>query len=660
MDATGDTAQRAAQLLDSGRLDEAAGLCERVLADRPDHPMALHVLGLVRHRCGQPVPALELLQRSVSNSGAPAIWHYNVAVAMQSSGRSSDAAERYRHVLRLMPRHVPSLNNLGAILLDDGRHHAAADCFRRAIAWEPDNADTHANLGRALLALDECDEAIASIRKALSLQPRTAEWYQLLGDALRRQQRLADAEGCYQQAVELDPRLAPSHHHLGMIWREWGRMSDAERAFRFAIVADPRYVPARRALAVSLKEQGDLDGAMAAFEEAFALAPEDPDTIAAYAGALEMRGRTEAAWQRLAPLLASNRVTVNVATAFAVMARRLDRGDEAAELIERMLADSRFHGLERQLLHFAAGDLLDSLSQYDRAFGHFQRGTDLSQLRFEAERLHQRVERLIEVFSPERIARGPRSGCTTAKPLFIVGMPRSGTTLVEQILSAHPAVHGAGELNDLMQIVAGMPEALGVSAPFPLCVQHLTGPNAERLAHAYLAQLERRAPGAARITDKLPSNFLNLGLICLLFPGARVIHCVRDPRDTCLSCYFQNFAGQHDYAYDLHDLGVYYRAYERLMAHWGRVVDVPMLRVSYEQLVEDQEEQSRRLIAFCELPWDERCLRFHASGRDVVTASYGQVRRPIYRSSMGRWRHYEKHLGPLLAALSGAAQGSGP
>jgi hypothetical protein len=191
-------------------------------------------------------------------------------------------------------------------------------------------------------------------------------------------------------------------------------------------------------------------------------------------------------------------------------------------------------------------------------------------------------------------------------------------------------------------------------------VQHLTEPAAERLAHAYLVQLERRAPGAARITDKLPSNFLNLGLICLLFPDARVIHCVRDPRDTCLSCYFQNFVGQHDYAYDLHDLGVYYRGYERLMAHWGRVVDVPMLTVSYEQLVENQEEQSRRLIAFCELPWDERCLRFHASGRDVVTASYGQVRNPIYRSSVGRWRHYEKHLGPLLAALSGAAQGSGP
>lgn len=652
-----DTANRASRMLDGGRLDEAATLCERVLRDRPDHAMALHVLGLVRHRCGQVESSLELLQRSVSAASVPPLWLYNVAVALQSAGKQRAAFERYREVLQRMPRHAPSHNNLGTILLRQGRLRPAADCFGRSLACDPDFCEAHANLGRVLLAADRCEDAMKSIEAALALRPECGEFHQLMGDALRRRHRLADAARCYQRAVELDDRLAPSHHHLGMVWREQGRMAAAERAFRRAIAADARYVPSHRGLAVSLKEQGDLDGAMKAFEAAFALAPEDPDTIAAHAGVLEMRGRPEEAWQRLRPLIEADRVTVNVATAFAALARRLDRAPEAVKLTDRLLANPRFDGLQKQLLHFTAGELLDGLGDHDRAFDHFRRANDLKGVKFNADQFRRRVDLLIDTFSARRIAAGPKSTRASTKPVFIVGMPRSGTTLVEQILSAHPAVHGAGELNDLLQLAGRMPGSLGVAVPYPLCVSHLSEAAADGLADRYLSQLERRAPDAARITDKLPSNFLHLGLICLLFPGARVIHCTRDARDTCLSCYFQNFAGLHDYAYDLHDLGVYHGEYQRLMAHWAEVVDVPLLSVNYEELVEDQAAHIRRLIAFCDLPWDECCLRFYASGRDVTTASYGQVRCPIYRTSIGRWRHYERHLGPLRTALG---DGSAP
>jgi hypothetical protein len=228
-------------------------------------------------------------------------------------------------------------------------------------------------------------------------------------------------------------------------------------------------------------------------------------------------------------------------------------------------------------------------------------------------------------------------------------MPRSGTSLVEQILSTHPGVYGAGELTAIDQFARHLGDATGDA--YPQSALHLDQATIDAAARQYLAALQDLAPSAIRVTDKMPGNFLHLGLIQLLFPGARVIHCRRDPLDTCLSCYFQQFNQGQTFSYDLSDLGHHYRQYQRLMRHWQSVISLPMLDVHYEDLVADQEAMSRKMLEFCGLDWTDECMRFYESKRYVATASYDQVRQPIYHKSVGRWRHYERYLGPLKTAL---------
>ncbi len=231
-------------------------------------------------------------------------------------------------------------------------------------------------------------------------------------------------------------------------------------------------------------------------------------------------------------------------------------------------------------------------------------------------------------------------------------MMRSGTTLAEQILASHPQIHGAGELDTLGRLAGSLPRRLATQIPYPECVAHLDAATARAVAADYLEVLKQHGGAAERVVDKMPLNFLGLGLIATLLPRARIVHCRRDPMDTCLSCFFRDFTTSFTFKYDLRDLGLYYREYERLMAHWRRVLPLPIFELQYEELTAAPEAVSRRLVAFCGLDWDERCLRFHETERPVRTASTAQVRQPMYQSAVGRWRRYEKHLGPLMAALA--------
>jgi Sulfotransferase family len=303
------------------------------------------------------------------------------------------------------------------------------------------------------------------------------------------------------------------------------------------------------------------------------------------------------------------------------------------------------------------GHLLDRAGSTDEAFEQFKQGNALrrsllqqSGAAFDAAAHSRRIDRTIFFFSPDFLQRNQEFGLPTDVPVFIVGMPRSGSTLVEQILSQHSQVHGAGELKDVHRLVANLPARLGSTAEYPECLAELDATTARELAEAHLQRLTRRSGAAARVTDKMLDNFLHLGLLATLFPRARVIHCRRDPRDVCLSCYFNYFNGL-PFTWDLDDLGRYYRDYERLMAHWGAVLALPILDVAYEDLVADLESQCRRLVDFCGLAWEEQCLRYNENRRVVQTMSKLQVRQPIYTSSVGRWRHYAAQLEPLLQAL---------
>ena len=304
-------------------------------------------------------------------------------------------------------------------------------------------------------------------------------------------------------------------------------------------------------------------------------------------------------------------------------------------------------------LHFHAGDIYHSMQQYELAIDHYHKANALSEIQFDREAHVRFINSTIAAFSEDTLAQLTSLGNPSARPIFIVGMPRSGTSLAEQILASHPDVYGAGELMDFAAVAQGLGFDHAHSSGFTARLASLNDAESSRYVEAYLQSIDRLSNGERYVTDKLPYNFLHLGLIQILFPNARVIHARRDPMDSCLSCYFLAFIGTHPHAYDLEDLGVYYREYERLMTHWHDVLSLPILDVQYEEAVEDIEATCRRMIEFCELDWDDRVLDFHQSDRVVRSASYDQVRRPVYRSSVGRWKPYEAWLDPLRQGLSG-------
>jgi tetratricopeptide (TPR) repeat protein len=362
---------------------------------------------------------------------------------------------------------------------------------------------------------------------------------------------------------------------------------------------------------------GRFDEAVAAFEAALAGQPGSPDAIYQMMLATKSRSTPEMA-ARIESLL------------------KVDRPSD-----------------QKIMLHFALGKISDDMRDYARAFENYRAGNDLAAAKapFDAAAWRAHVERSIADFPAEFFARRKSFGVDSRRPVFIVGMPRSGTTLVEQILAAHPSVAAGDGLEAMPLIATGLPRRLGTAAPFPQCLGEVSEALSRELAGEYLAALERVDKSAARVTDKLPLNFLNLGLIALLFPNAAVIHCRRDPVDTCLSCYFTRFSSHLNFSFGLESLGAYYRGYRRAMAHWQKVLPIPILDVDYEELIADQEATSRRLVAHCGLAWDDRCLAFHETARPVMTASNWQVRQPLYKSAVARWRNYEAFLGPLRAAL---------
>ena len=307
---------------------------------------------------------------------------------------------------------------------------------------------------------------------------------------------------------------------------------------------------------------------------------------------------------------------------------------------------------DKLALHFAASSLLDAAGRYDEAFEHARVAKEMTRRPYDPQDHARRIDRRINFFTPKKVHDLPRASHGNRRPVFIVGMPRSGTSLVEQILASHPQVYGAGELRTLSEIARSTHAADWTDGdPYPENMDAISVRKANRLAAQYLQTITQLNDTATYVTDKMPLNFMYMGLIQILFPDSHVIHCTRDPLDTCLSCYMTHFASGYEFSHDPSHLGAFHNEYRRLMNYWRDAVNVPMIEVNYEQVVRDLEGQTRRLLEFLDLPWDDRCLHFFQNQRPVPTASSEQVRRPVYASSVGRWKHYEKHLGPLMESL---------
>lgn len=494
--------------------------------------------------------------------------------------------------------------------------------------------------------------AIALYRRAIeSGPPDPAEWHVRLGAVLYEDGQGGEAMRSWRRAIELDPHRVAAYICLGSALRRHGQWEAAIRVFKDAVAANPQAARCYGFLVPLLRDAGRPEEALEACRALLALRPDAPNVLAEYASLLEIAGNVDLAHETILPVVRRDDPPIPALVYFARICQRSGKSLETARaLLEKALARRALADRERAVVLHALAGVCDQLDRCDDAFAYLQQAKALHAARVE-DRSHELlsvIERSIACYTGERMARLPRARHGSEKPVFIVGMPRSGTSLAEQILASHPQVHGAGELKIMIGIARS---GFGTNLPYPECLERLTQERVDMLAGFYLEQIDRIAPGAARVTDKMPFNFLHLGQIEILFPRARVIHCIRDPLDTCVSCYFLNFSPKLSIFRNLTTLGTYYRGYARLMKHWEAVLRLPVFQLRYEELLADPGRVIPAVLDFCGLPPHEACLRFHESKRYTHTFSYHQVRQPLYTRSVGRYRRYERHLAPLLAAL---------
>lgn len=481
------------------------------------------------------------------------------------------------------------------------------------------------------------------------------------GDALFRQGNHRAAMAHFDRAVRLRPNEA--RYHLCLACAAWqaGDADSVEPHFRAALALQPNDAATHAMMSAFFIFKGRLAEAMHHSALAVTLGPRENAYKIAHADALWADRQFDAAREIVQPLIAADNGGPWLARLYAKMAPRFAEELEAVAMIDRQLGAPALSSFDRTQLHFAAAGLLDSLGRFDAAFDHANNANESVRELFDPAAHSKYISERISFFTRARLDALPRATHGNRRPLLIVGMPRSGTSLVEQILASHPDVFGAGELNYLSESnYSSSLRDWSHGEPFPTCWKHLSIDRANELAARYLGRIAAINGAATYVTDKMPTNFLFLGHAQLLLPDCRVIHCVRDPRDTCLSCYFTNFAYGNSFSCNLSHLSGYYRDYLRLMNHWKRTLTLPIQDVRYEDVIADQEGQTRRMLAFLGLPWNARCMEQHQNKRHVSTASRDQVRRPIYSTSVGRWKRYEKHIPQLLELSESHASNSAP
>jgi len=493
-----------------------------------------------------------------------------------------------------------------------------------ALRSTPDSPNLLNDLGIVKLQQQAYQAAVGFLQRALAIDPTHSDALNNIIAAFSGSRELGKAKIYLQRLMQVKPFSAQVYVKAANISLALNELEQAIRCGRKAVKLAPHQTAARLSLADSLEASGRFK--QAKFQYLTLLARE-PDQVIALSKMLSLRGT------------------------------HIDEQHERQA--QQLLKSNELKDSERARIHLGLAKYYDHRQKYDRAFEHLQAGNAVKFRKhsFDSNLFTQAVDLLISTFTLEYFPSVPILGIRSSRPVFIVGMPRSGTTLVEQVLASHSQIAAGGELSTITNFAAQMTRS-GVA--YPGRVRELDANAIEQMAQQYLDKLATISRGEALVTDKMPFNYMHLGLIVTLFPNARIIHCRRDALDTCLSCYFTTFSEYLQFASRLETLGRYYLDYRRLMAHWGRVLPVPMLEVEYERLVDNTEETIRGILSFCGVEWESGCMQFYRTERGIRTPSRWQVRQPIYGSSVGRWRNYEQHLGPLRGILSPALEEDPP
>jgi len=671
-----------------GFLADADELTRRAVVADPDNAEAMHMLGIIAHQSGKTAEAIDHIRRAIAIKPDVALYHANLGEMCRLAGRIDEAIAAGRRAIEINPNYAGALSNLGIALFDQGKFDEALGLYDRAITLESNFAQAYSNRGNALQRVKRFAEAEKDYRRAIELQPNFADAWNNLGTCMRELKRSEEAETVYRKALEFAPNNPDTLDNLALALKDLERLDEAADLMRHALTIESRdeklfvhYATVlldqhkvdeaatanERALALNANnhdavnlagriafERGDLAAALVHYRRALTLKPDLADAYNNMGNVLKELGQLQEAQDAY---LQAIRLDPNIAGVYVNLAdsKKFVPGDPQLEMMEALAAKS--DGLsktDRLQLEFALGKAYGDLKDFRRSFTHLLAGNAAKRatISYDEAPVFALFDRIEATFTRELIAQKSGGGDSSRIPIFVIGMPRSGTTLVEQIIASHPMVHGAGELQTFNDVVLTVRGPGSKPLRYPDFVPALDASALRQIGARYIADVRKLAPSGERVTDKMPSNYYFAGLIHLALPNAKIIHSIRNPVDTCISCFSKLFTAEQNHTYDLAELGRYYKRYERLMAHWHRVLPAQsILDVRYEDVVADLEGQARRVIAYCGLPWDERCLSFHKTERPVRTASATQVRQPIYKSAVGRWRAYEAQLGPLLRAL---------
>jgi tetratricopeptide (TPR) repeat protein len=578
----------------AGRLKEAERIYREALAQEPNNPDALHLLGVVLGHMGQLDAALELIRRAIRFLPDYAEACNSLGNVFMQKRELEEALKAYREAIRIRTDFSEAHNNLGLSLKDLGRLEEAVVAFSDASRQKPDWTTPQLNLGQLFREQGRAEEALSAFGRAMQIDPQNADTVSFVATALADLHRFDEALSTLDRAAAMEPNSALTHAARGMILSRQGQGMRAVESFRRAVEIAPELISAWINLGYALRQIGQFKEAAECCRQVLL---RQPRAVQAYALMASVGGTTEPG--------------------------------ELTQL-STLVDDPKISLRDRSKLEYALGKMLDKADRFDEAFAHFARANSLVLqmrqavgARYSSAEFARQVDGAIAMFTPKFFEQTRDWGESSELPVFIVGMPRSGTSLVEQIASSHPEVFGAGELRDVGNIAVALSSTKGDPGPI------------KAAASKQLSRLRELGGATKRVIDKMPSNVERLG----------------DPRDTCLSCFFQEFIAGNLYSLHLRDCGLHHVHMDRLIEHWLKVLPLRMLVVQYEQLVSDLEGQSRRIIGFLDLPWDPKCLDFHRTERTVQTISSWQVRQPIYSRSVGRWRHYRRHLGPLFDAL---------
>ena len=607
-----------------------------------------------------------------------------LGTALVRMHKFADAERELRSALDSKPDIPKALRELSTALLGQGRGDEAIACLQRIVELEPNKSVSHFDLSNAFARIGKKEEAEAALQESFRLDPKR----QILFEAIRLQHdgRPKDAEMRLREILRDDPTNATATRALGSIALDEGRYRMATRLLQNAVKLAPDYFAAWVELSRALTEfeqldeardaiaqvirlesglaypyvllgnleskAGDYEAAVTAFETALNKQADNGGALAGLGHALKTIGRQEQAIDRYRSCVQSYPAFGEAWWSLANLKTFRFSDDEVA-VMEQHVDQERLNDETRVNINFALGKAYEDRSDYDKAFHRYDSGNKLRRAHenydpVQNEALHDQI---IEAITPQFIEENAAHAEQRNDPIFIVGLPRSGSTLIEQILASHSQVDGTHELPDLPRVIRTINQWQIHGKGYPVAVPLLEPVHIKELGEQYLNATDRYRKGAPRFTDKMPNNFSMVGLLALILPNAKIINARRHPLDSCMGSYKQLFYRGQSFTYDLVELGEYYLEYQRIMDHWNKILPGRVLDVHYENMVVNQEEETRRLIEFCELPWEDACLRFYETERAVNTASSEQVRQPIYSKSINAWRRFENHLGPLVEVL---------